>query len=321
MKTLDLKVSGRKEAIDMALKQLDVYVKKPMGKSEFNIGTGGDNGRYGAVCVTPDDKLRLYHTQHPCHAFMRDYKNPVVVFNQYSHRPAFLKDEADLLFFDWIMSDDSPWKAFSNRLVSEVPEEVKDIKNFIWNNGWVWSDLSFPSNLQHNFLVAARMASEWPKHINRWYDLVIEDGLDKALSFVFLDVFIPVVSDEKKFVINHKNKYDWPIDVCTSEESYVRNFMAGNVEALNKPYADDPQYKPVNRIFGVNTLDPKDTRTYTNQIFEMYHNTFGVGESACADYWSKKGTGMSNFKYSDHWYVTENEIKNIIRQEFERLKA
>lgn len=314
----DLKVTLKPEAIQMALKELNKLVKTPMGTAAHSWGTGGDSGRYGAVCLTPDDKLRAYVNTFPCHRYMRDYKNPIVVFNQYSHRPAFLKDEADRMFFDWIMSDESPWRSFSNRLVTEYPEGDGGT-TWIFNNGWVWSDLSSPSNLQHNFLVASRMPAEWPHHINRWYDYVTEYDLDKALAFIFLDVFIPIIGDEKKFIINHKNKYDWPIDVCSSGEGYIRNFMSGTVEALNKPYAENPNYRPVNRIFGNNILGVSNPETYVNQIYERYNKTFGPGESACQEYWSKKGTGMSSFKRQDHWYVYEPELIEICGREFERL--
>jgi hypothetical protein len=309
------------EAVSMGLKKLQDTVKKhPMGKEMHSTGTGGDNARYGAVCINSSGNLQLHHNSHPCHAFMKDYRKPVVVYNQYGHR-SFINDEADRAWFDFITSDDGPWKEFVGRVVSHTPSnlKLKELRDFIWENGWVWSDLkNHPANLQHNFLVATRMGTEWPRLIDRWYEYT-EQGCHPALAFVFLTVFNPITGDTKKWQINNTNKYDWPIDVCTSSEDYVRNFCQGKVEKLTKSYADTQHYTPVNRIFGENGLSSAVDEAYPNRIFELYHKKYGPEKEKCDQYWEKRGTGFSKFNYRTHWWVTEAEMIRIIKAETKRL--
>lgn len=315
----------RDEAVRMALdKLLEVVKKYPMKTDIANTGTGGDNARYGAVCITSEG-LHLNYNCHPCHAFMKDYRKPIVIYNQYGHR-SFINERADRAYFDWITSDYGPWKDFVGRRVTAMPktympeyQNEEEIKSFIWNNGWVWSDLgNHPSNLQHNFLVAARMGTEWPKFIDRWFSWV-EDGCHPGMAFVFLDVFRQVSGDTRKWQVNNQNKYDWPIDVCTSSENYIKNFCLGRVEKLNKSYAVSQKYDPVNRIFGENNLSSADDKGYPNRVFELYHDEYGPDKEKCDKYWSKKGTGFSKFNYRTHWWVTEAEIVRIIKEEEKRL--
>lgn len=310
----------RDEAVQKGVEKLLFVVKNyPMSTDTSNTGTGGDNARYGAVCVTPTG-LKVEYNSHPCHAYMKDYRKPIVVYNQYGHR-SFINDKADRAWFDFITSDDGPWREFPGRTVSHTPKDskLKELRDFIWENGWVWSDLdNHPANLQHNFLVATRMGTEWPKMIERWFDW-IQEGCHPALAFAFLDVFHPIPTDDKKWKINNTNKYDWPIDVCTSSEDYIRNFCLGRVEKLNKAYSKTQNYTPVNRIFGPNTLASADDQAYPNRVFELYNEKYGADKKKADEYWSKKGTGFSKFNYRTHWYVTEKEIINIIKEEEKRL--
>ena len=320
MSIAKLRQSFQEEAADMAVTKLISVVKEHPLKGKGNSGTGGDNARYGTVSMT-GDKLTLNYNGHPCHAYMRDYRNPVVVYNQYGHR-SWINKHADQAWFDFITSDDGPWKEFVGRLVSHVPKDWKgSTEDFIFKNGWVWSDLkNHPSNLQHNFLVATRMGTEWPDSINRWFDL-IQEGCHPALAFVFLDVFMQVSGDPKKWQVNNKNKYDWPVDVCTSDETYIRNFCLGKVEVLNKSYADTQVYTPVNRIFGNNGLSSAQDEAYPNRVFELYHDKYGPSKAECDAFWSKKGTGFSKFNYRTHWFVTEGDIIEIIKSETKRLEV
>lgn len=311
----------RQEAVTLAVDKLLSVVKAyPMSTKEGYIGTGGDNARYGAVCTTPQGELTVHYNGHPCHAYMKDYKKPLVVFNQYGHR-SFLSKKADRAWFDFIISDDGPWKEFKGRNTSHTPDDLtlKELRDFIFTNGWIWSDLkNHPSNLQQSFLVAARMSAEWPKMIERWYEY-IQEGCHPGVAFVFLDVFQPISGDGKKFQVNNKNKYDWPVDVCTSSEDYVRNFCLGDVECLNKSYAEIQVYTPVNRIFGENGLSSADDKAYPNRVFELYHREYGPDKSKCDEYWNKKGTGFSSFNYRTHWWVSEPEMIRIIKSETKRL--
>jgi hypothetical protein len=316
--------SLKSKAIKLALDKLtDVVRTKPMG-GPSNVGTGGDNARYGAVVLNNPGLSStkapwVVFNSHPCHAYMRDYKNALVVFNQYGHR-SFINPEADRAWFDFITSDTGPWREFVGRSISHVPDGVP-VEDFIFTNGWVWSDLDHhPANLQHNFLVASRMAAEWPKDIERWHNLVSKNSLDPAMTFLFLDIFNNHGQGGKtQWVINHTNKYDWPVDICTSSEAYAKNFCKGRVEKLNKPFSQSSSYIPVNRIFGVNTLSTADPKAYPNRIFELYSSKFGPSEKDCQAQYEKK-SGFGRFNFSTSWYVSEADIVEIIRLETKRLK-
>jgi hypothetical protein len=228
------------------------------------------------------------------------------------------------MYFDWITSDDGPWKSFLNRKLTHTDKDdylVNDLE-FIWKNGWVWSDLSSPANLQHNFLVAARMSSEWPKLINLWYDRVKKYNLNKALTFVFLDIFkCDIEYDASRWLINHKNKYDWPVDVCSASDEYVKNFCSGRVEALTQPYKSNPSYKPVNRIFGNNEIELLTNGTYPTTVFNLYSSTFGYTDAQASQYFDKHTRKRQSqiYKYVTGWSVTEDEVIKIIKLEEKRL--
>lgn len=325
------------KAAEAALQKLqEIVTTNPLTKGGY--GTGSDNARYGAVCSKTDSQGAVitgpdvtHYNGHPCHAYMKGYKSPLAVYNQYGHRPE-VPDEVREAFLNWIISDNAPWREFKGRAVTETPSGVS-MEDFIRTHGWVWTDLkNHPSNLQHNFLVVARMPAEWPRLICHWYSLV-QSGLSPEMSFLFLDLFKPLLKsgtteysgvknaywdgaiDDDRWQVNHTNRYDWPVDICTSGEEYVRNFLSGSVEKLNKSYAESQDYKPVNRIFGDNSLAASDTKAYPNVLFERYSGKFGPGVVECEKFWTARGTGMSVFSYSSHWFVTLDEVKEIIRQE------
>lgn len=304
------------ELVTMALDKLKDSVEnnKPSETYITDPGTGGDNARYGAV-IKVGSNYTTEVKQYPCHAYMKHYRNAKVVHNQYRHRN-LVPYEVDRTYFDWITGDKSPWYQFFNRNISHTPDsldkQISDV-DWIFNNGWVWSDLSYPSNLQHNFLVASRMPAEWPSLINLWYTWT-ERGIDKALAFVFLTVFTKLVNYDK-FQINRTNKYDWPLDTGSSGEEYIKNFLSGHVEALTKPYKDDPRYVPVNRIFGDNSANP--SQAYPNQLFSMYADP--SKEQECHSFWINKGIGFSGFDYKTHWTVSEEELLDIMKSEQKRL--
>lgn len=301
-----------KEAVDTAFKRMEYYVSRPLNKGG---GTGGDQGRYGAVVLNELGELLSKDQQHPCHAFMKNYHNPVVVFTQYSHRHGSIKPEADKLYFDWITSDTGPWKSFKNRSVSETPDGSG--KDWIFKNGWVWTDLDVPANLQHNFLIASRIVSEWPSEINRWYKFVHGYGCHPALAFLFLTVF---TSGQKGYYqISHSNKYDWPVDICTAGGDYVQNFCSGKVENLIQNYSQSPSYKPVNRIFGVNNLSGDNPKAYPNVIFDRYYQKIGPTEKEITAIWGNNFGLSGKMDPKRHWLVSESDIVKIIKEETERL--
>ena len=297
-------------------------------------GTGADNAKFGTVNKWGE----LSYHQYPCHAQLREATNAhaIVVYSTWGKRPESDIDYVALReFFNWCRSDDGPWKAFEGRNVSHVPQDWKGtIEEFIWDYGWVWSDVDkYPSNLQHSFLTVTRMAPEWPKLINKWHEWV-QKGCDKALAFLFLDVFRPTndVSDSwgetdsnmpldmKKWQLNRTNRYDWPLDVCTATEDYVRNFINGKVEALNPPFGENNWYRPVNRIFGENELDCMDPKTYPSVLFQLYASKYGPPPEKCAEIVKKRSSlTKTEFQHERHWFISESDVINIIKEEGKRL--
>lgn len=305
------------EAIEKALNKLEEDVKRPLSGLG---GTGGDQGRYGAVVLNEAGNLELKGVQHPCHAFMRNYKKAVVVFNQYSHREKHINKKADKAFFDWITSDDGPWREFPNRLVSEMPKDIEDKKDWIFKNGWVWTNLEVPANLQHSFLTAARMPGEWPLDINRWYKMVTTYDLPRDLTFLYLTLFMNQEKiDKKYFKLFRVNKYDWPVDINTADEEYVKNFCSGKVSNLIQMYSKDPEYRPVNKIFG-RTEDVPEKDRYVNVIHSLYAGKIGMSDVECSKLWEGKTGYMSGYSWKTHWLLTEEEIATVIKEEKKRLK-
>lgn len=315
-------VTGR-EAISVTLDTLlsvcQIQTKKGLG------GTGSDNGYYGGV-VKVGNSLFLKSYQYPCHAKVRSLDRIQVMYNRFTPREN-LSQEARRAFFDWITSDTGPWRTFGNRKKSVLPIGIKeeDALDWIYNHGWVWDDLSYPSNLQHSFLVASRGAAEWPRLITQW-NIWRKQGIDPALAYLFLDVFHRVpgqrsAKNKQYWRINQSNSYDWPFDVCTSGEESVRNFIHGRVSGLNPPFKDKPVYTPVNSIWGTNcsyTLTQKGIPVYRDVLYDLYHERFGLSTEASEEFWKNK-LGWSQFSGKAYWTLLEEEILSIIRLETERL--
>lgn len=317
---------------------LDVIAKNPPRK---NLGgTGSDNAFYGGVCVSGGVAVMKSYS-YPCHAFMSSLENVKAVYNRFTKRPTCSK-EATKNYFLWFMSGDSPWREFKGRLFSHTPT-IKDpygrlsqddklsMLSFIYENGWVWSDLSAPANLQHNFLVASRAVSEWPKLISKW-NIWQKCGANKALAFVFQDMFHPQrrrgPNNVQYWRINRSSLYDWALDACTANDDYVRNFMTGKVSNLTHPFSENPHYIPVNRVFGDTGIYIGYEKTkgdnYPTILFKRYNKDtgtdgrFGMSEEDAKKYWTGH-LGWDRFSYDSHWVVTENDILEIIKLEEKRL--
>lgn len=325
-------------------------IRKP---PEIVGGTGGDNGKYGVY----DDTGLRYH-QHPCHAMVKYAKNPVVLFNRYVRREYI--EDANREFFDFLISPQSPWRDFKGKSISHTSiEDLSPNKNglltaqsalsdqatkeWIYQNGWVWSDLSSPSNLQHSFLVASRMPAEWPKEINLWHErcksLVTKDmtpvqksrmqALVFAMNTVFVERHLPpkqgnyVPGDGLGiFQLTKVVKYDWPLDTNSATEEYVKNFCNGRVVGtLRPPFEKDVQYKPVNILWGdTGHYDTKDS--YPRQLYDLYHDALGLKEEESKKYYEKDQKGgmmLTDFKPDMYWLLSEQEVQEVILSEYIRL--
>jgi len=315
------------DAAELCLLQLQQVAKKKVKRN--NGGTVADNAFYGGVGMDGATKtLNFRAYEYACHKYMRYFKQPEAMYTRFVHRTT-LSDKARRAYFSFLMSDDSPWKEFKNRLETHLPKDYEGDKyEWIYQNGWVWTDLSYPSNLQHSFLVASRMVAEWPKLITQWYHWQ-KTGLNKALCFLFQDVFHACTGmrngDNKQiFRINGTSLYDWPFDVCSSTEDAVKNFIHGRLEKnrLTEAYKDNPVYTPVNAIFGDNLCWlylVRNTKNYLNILYDRYGKKYGMSPIETEKFWREKGIGFSVYDHRTYWTVTEKDILSIIKEEEERL--
>jgi hypothetical protein len=313
---------AHKELVEKSIKALTDNIKAVPTKDNAG-GTGSDNCSHGYI--TKDGSTKSFH--HPCHAHIRQIDAPRVYWNRYCKRPSSqVSERVTRSFFDWITSEDSPWKTFRGKATSHTPHELEkeatgqEVKNWIYENGWVWSDLEHPVNFQHSFLVASRMAAEWPKYLERWDKWVAALGSEKyrGMAFVFLTLFVQQQHQPDKYVISYANKYDWPIDTGTCGEDYIRNFIHGTpVGPWNDTFSRSSNYTPVNSIWG--TVPTKAGESYIDGIFKRYHVTHGPTKEECEAFWTKEKIGLSTFQYSTKWWVSEGEIIDLIRLEYNRL--
>lgn len=79
-------------------------------------------------------------------------------------------------WLQWLLGKDSPWRD----LVKAQPEQDFD---WVFDNGYVLSELDFPGNYVGNFLTAFRMPYEKPKLFKFWHDLV-KDGVSPGAALV-----------------------------------------------------------------------------------------------------------------------------------------
>lgn len=313
------------DAVSLCLDYLQERSKDPQKRSE---GTGRYNASYGGVADTWVTKGKPYFQtyQYPCHANFRNLRQPQAVYNSFKHNPR-LSETARRNYLSWLLSDESPWKTFSARRETHLPKDWSGTKEeFIYRHGWVWSGFDWPVNLQHNFLVASRMAAEWPRLITKW-NVWTSKGLDKAVCFLFLDLFRMMPQkrgqDNKQlWQVNSQILYDWPLDIAVSDEKYAWNFINGvlNEKALKGPFKDTPEYTPVNCIFGYNGGKP-----YREILFSRYNRDTGTDQRmGLTEAESKElhgqSLGFSKFQYDKRWAVTEEEVLKMIQLETERLK-
>lgn len=302
---------------------VEVISKVRHYEAEYSkFGTGAHNAVYGWG-KSSDEYVRQSYA---CHTHLRSfpqYNPPDFIFSKtiYPHK-SFNNQDGAKRYFEWLLSSESPW-----RFLFDLQPDLFSDKELCLDKGFVFTRLdTIPSNLLMNFLIATRMAHEWPRTIKSWDTLVREYGCHPTVSFLFLTLFYPdkfcatpsegeFFPDVSQFKLNWVNRYDWPVDMVTCSTEYPKNFITGRVSNFNKPFTKfNGLYGPVNKIWGENELPLYDERTYLMEVFKTYGKNYGKYTSETTG--SLKGTLLSEHR---RWRVSLEELINIIRKEEERL--
>ena len=271
-------------------------------------GTGGQNVLCGFT--RREDGFTANYT-YPCHNPIHNFAKAEIVWSCSGYRAT---PEAGQKFLDWLIHS-SPW------LKTGIVPDLDD--NFMKSTGFCWENLDqTPANLLHNFLIASRMAAEWPNHINTWHKLCTETNLDPAFIFLFLTVFSvsphsnpdqTPFDDKVVSIIATVDKYDWPLDMKRATEEYVKNFVAGSTPGVSKEmFYPTARTAPVNTLWGSLSDDPK--KQYGQQVLERYKSELGISRERKVDspFDMRKKDTVTDFCF-DSKAITEIMKREYIR--------
>jgi hypothetical protein len=307
----------KEDILNTAKNSMINSIKSHRFKSKEDLDRGGtslnnDNALMGMVSKRKNvkegqDPFRIFSRTYPCHNPITGYSNALAIWSAFKYHTSKTIAET---YFNWLFTD-SPWAR-----TGVIPKDV-DL-DFMFRVGPVWINLDkMPGNLIHNFLIAMRSISEWPRFINGWYNLVTNHGIDPALAYAFLSLFIGSYQDaygkQCLFDSDHKDyttreasltkmcKYDWPLDLNSNNESYLINFLNANTVGLSKTmFFPTALTTPINILWG----EPNpNAALYVTQLSNMY-----------PDLITKKSvkTGLSSY---DKGIVTVNSAIEMIKRE------
>ena len=255
-----------------------------------SIKTPESNAHGG--CVQQDGVLDI--KSGVCHGYMARLANPSIVFSKWTPK----KDGPGVrLYFEWITGPNSPWKdAFPPEELMIDGEDISS-KQFMWDHGFIlWHIEKLPSNVQHQFLIATRVARQHPYYIDTWQKLVLEHGYDPAMAYVWMTMWYgegkPHMSNGDGENFGHSwmgpkvfqvkpslcNSSEFNFDSATSGVESVKNFLLGRMDekVINPPYKTRIMYTPVNKLWGNNGLSPHGNGDgYPAVLRRMYSKDFG----------------------------------------------
>lgn len=287
-----------KNLIDIALNKLYDYPST----SEYSGSIGDSSNAYYGFVIS-DTEVKTF--EYPCHAYMRLGVGSKVIFSKYIRHTSFSSDESRQ-YLEWIMT--GPWKRFFNCVYDETAE------------GFINYSLEHtPANLQQNFLIATRMIKEWPQFIKTWFTLVNKEHIHPSVAFWFITIFHNssiggALTPGNKIYMTDEVKYDWPIDVLKYDDKALYNFIHGDFSNLNHSYAKDPNYKPVNCIWG-KQIAQTNKNSYGNLLRQRY-NKLGKTEVVKSALLSPTAYIPRNL---ETWMMTYDEALEVIRQEEKRI--
>jgi hypothetical protein len=245
-------------------------------KTNNTTGTLSRSVLAGAI----DDKGQKRHHAHHCHAYINQYTGAVCLWSCFAWRTS---ETIALKYFNWLVHK-SPWAQ-----AGIIPTGLTD--EFMFKEGFVWTDLDkIPGNLLHNFLVASRMAAEWPELIKAWSLLVSKYKIDPSFAFLFLTCWAQLsitgsfLEKDKAYPLTHKDKYDWPLDMYAADNNYVLNFLGAKTEGLSETmFSPTAATKPVKSLWGKALSPNASSSRYVNILKKLYAKEFGEklpGESS-----------------------------------------
>lgn len=298
------------KAVETAINQLRVLRSNHIPKTGEGTATSNQHAKYGCVFEDGTDLTINSNakTGWPCHGLLATQslsKGPVDAVYSLLIEPddVYEAKEATSAYFSWILGPRSPWRALVYN-----PSFLFGDQKFIREYGFVFQNLSvLPANQLMNFLVATRMPKEWPSIIKAWYGLV-QEGFDERMAFVFLSLFYLEINKTEYTPIT-SCRYDWPLDVPSRTEAYVRNFLNGEFSYLTSGFNTKSSYGPINELWGKWT--PQDTALYVSQLCKTYKHL-----GTCNKIKGHFGTTMPDYYY---WQLTKPEILEILKQEQDRL--
>lgn len=278
-------------------------------------------GGYNVLCgfIDTSGKVSKSNT-YPCHAPILNFKSSSVLWSCFGWR---IKENISRAFLKWLLFE-SPWSSGSSYIRESLSEFISNNSlDDIFNQGFVFGNLDkIPGNVLHNFLVATRMAAEWPKFINQWYILVTKYKINPAFAFLFITCFKAINSNDNtaccfdkvsESVATNEDKYDWPLDMARADESYVRNFVAGKMVNVSKiMFSPSAVTRPVNSLWGKLNLLPKSEGTYSKFLEDTYSKEFATSKTKVVE--SFIGNSTKSFKV-----FTPNALMEIIELEQKRL--
>lgn len=262
--------------------------------------TGGKNVLTGYISTDGKKDVRSY----PCHAPIRNFLNADTLWSAFGYRG---KKEIAERYLDWLLYK-SPWSD-----TGIVPKLDFD---YVFAQGFVFQKLDkTPGNLLHNFLIASRLAAEWPAMIAGW-DRLVQEGIDPAYA-LFAQTLWWCVSNKTAFhetwvgreasTWAQQDRYDWPLDTFRASESYVTNFVNGKTEGLSTTmFFPNCQTTPVNTLWGKLA---KAEGEYVRNLKKIY-----------ADRFRSEKYGESQFHSAYKMEVADQkDILQIVRDEEIRL--
>ena len=280
---------------------------KPLGG---NGNTGSDNVICGYVGQDGIQKTSTY----PCHAPIKNYKYTKVLWSAFGYRTTL---EVAEFYHDWLVNS-SPWA-----LRGAVPPNLT--QQFMFEQGFIFTNLDkTPANLLHNFLIATRMAAEWPNLITEWYDLVTKPGVSFEYAYSIISLFVPSgvgTSAERSvltgadIILTEMDKYDWPLDLGRATEEYVTNFCSAKTPGLDtKMYYPEAKTTPCNTLWGELLTKEHDPKLYSQVLYKLYDH---LTETKMADHPSPIAWG-ARIKKETKVFSKENCLQ-IIELEQQRL--
>lgn len=286
--------------------------------------TGGNNAVYGGV----GSRLSSYF-EYPCHVHMSDVnKDAEVVWSKFCIPDGRLKNFTKISrdYFDWITSDESPWKPAFDMGMSFSDKKTFS-RTFWFEKGFIFDKLDvIPSNVLHNFLIASRILREWPYKVKIWHE-VWKSGVSPEMALIVATCWNGKDENDIKewYSLYNGDFYDWPLDCICGGEEYVKNFLNKKMDktVFNKSYAESHNYKPVNKIWGSQARGTKIDPYYGMKTETGYFKDNFV-LAKYAEQLGRKQNIMGGFGSSSNYINWECKIEDIItiaKEEQRRLTA